>query len=119
MSKSAVSVYAVGWILVLTGTGFLIVPDLVLSLLGIPFTDEVWIRILGMMVLFIGYYYVVAARKELKEFFEATILVRLVCFSCLVILIVTKIAYPVLIIFGIIDLIGATWTALALRKEQI
>jgi hypothetical protein len=70
-----------------------------------------------MMVLFIGYYYVFTARKELKEFFYAILHVRFVCFTCFAILIMTKIACPILIIFGIIDLIGVTWTALALSKE--
>jgi hypothetical protein len=117
MSKSAVSLFAVGIFLILTGIGFFIIPNFVLSLLNIPPTNEVWIRILGMLVLFIGYYYVIAARKELKEFFKATISVRLVCFLCFLVLVLTKIAYPILIIFGIIDLVGAIWTILALRKE--
>jgi len=117
MSKAAVSVFAVGLFLIMTGIGFFIVPNLVLSLFCIPPTDEVWIRIVGMMVLFIGYYYTVAARKELKDFFNATIHVRLVCFLCFLVLVLTKIAYPILIIFGIIDLIGAIWTTWALRKE--
>lgn len=119
MSKSAVSVFTIGIFSIITGIGFLILPNLLLSILGIPPSDEVWIRILGMMVLFIGYYYIVAARKEIKEFFNATVRVRLVCLTCFIILILTKIAYPILIIFGIIDLIGATWTALALKKEQV
>jgi uncharacterized membrane protein YjjP (DUF1212 family) len=117
MSKAAVSVFAVGVFLILTGIGFFIVPNFVLSLLSIPPTDEVWIRILGMIVLFVGYYYVIAARKELKDFFDATISVRIVCFVCFLVLVLTKIAYPILIIFGIIDLIGAIWTTCALRKE--
>ncbi len=116
MSKAAVSVFAVGIFLILTGIGFFIVPNFVLSLLRIPPTDEVWIRILGMLVLFIGYYYIIAARKELKDFFYATVSVRLVCFLCFLVLVLTKVAYPVLIIFGIIDLTGATWTIIALRK---
>jgi hypothetical protein len=117
MSKAAVSLFAVGLFLILTGIGFFIIPNFVLSLLRIPPTDEVWIRILGMLVLFIGYYYVVAARKELKEFFNATIHVRLICFLFFLVLVLTKIAYPILIIFGIIDLIGSIWTTWALKKE--
>jgi hypothetical protein len=117
MSKSAVSVFAAGVFLILTGIGFFIIPNTVLSLLGIPSTDEVWIRIVGMLVLFIGYYYVFAARKELKDFFNATIHVRLICFLCFLVLVLTKIAYPILIIFGIIDLIGAIWTTWALKRS--
>lgn len=117
MSKAAVSVFAVGLFLILTGTGFFIIPNFVLSLFSIPPTDEVWIRIVGMLALFIGYYYVIAARKELKDFFDATIPVRLVCFLCFLVLVLTKIAYPILIIFGIIDLVGAIWTTWALKRS--
>ena len=117
MSKSAVSVFAAGLFLIFTGIGFFIVPNLVLPMFGLPETNEVWIRIMGMLVLFLGYYYFVAARKELKEFFKITISVRLIAFLCFLVLVLTKIAYPILIIFGIIDLAGAIWTIVALRKE--
>ena len=118
MSKAAVSVFAAGLFLIVTGIGFLIIPNFVLSLLSIPPTDEVWIRIVGMLVLFIGYYNLVAAHKELKDYFNASISVRIVCFVCFLVLVLTKIAYPILIIFGIIDLVGAIWTTWALKKEQ-
>jgi hypothetical protein len=117
MSKAAISLFVIGIFFILTGIGFLVVPNFVLSILAIPPTNEVWIRIVGMLVLFIGYYYVVAARKELKEFFNATISVRLVCFLCFLVLVLTKTAYPILIIFGIIDLTGAIWTTWALRRS--
>jgi hypothetical protein len=117
MSKSAVSVFAAGLFLMFTGIGFFIVPNLVLPMFGLPETNEVWIRIMGMLVLFLGYYYFISARKELKEFFKITISVRLVAFFCILVLVLTKIAYPILIIFGIIDLVGAIWTIVALRKE--
>jgi hypothetical protein len=117
MSKSAVSVFAAGVFLIFTGIGFFIAPNMVLPLFGLPETNEVWIRIMGMLVLFLGYYYFTSARKELKEFFKITVSVRLIAFFCFLILVLTKIAYPILIIFGIIDLAGAIWTILALRKE--
>jgi hypothetical protein len=92
-------------------------PDTILPLLGIPATTEVWIRILGLLVVLLGYYYVIAAQKEIKDFFNATIPVRLVFFLGILVLVLTKVAYPILIIFGIIDLLGAIWTTWALRKE--
>jgi len=65
MSKSATSVFVVGIFLIIAGIGFLIIPNIVLSILGILSSDEVWIRILGMKVLFIGYYYVSALSASL------------------------------------------------------
>jgi hypothetical protein len=57
------------------------------------------------------------ARKEIKEFFNATIPVRIVSFLCVLVLVLTKTAYPMLIMFGIIDLAGAIWTTWALKKS--
>jgi hypothetical protein len=118
MSKASVSVFSVGVFLVITGISFLIIPNFVLSILGIPATTEIWIRIVGMLALFLGYYYISAARKELVDFFYSSIYVRTVCFFIFLVLVLSKMAYPVLMIFGIVDLIGATWTFIALRKSK-
>ena len=68
-----------------------------------------------MLALFIGYYYVIAARKELTDLFYASVYVRTVCFLIFLILVLSKMAYPILIVFGIIDILGAGWTIIALK----
>jgi hypothetical protein len=118
MSKASVSVFSVGVFLVITGISFLIIPNLVLSILGIPATTEIWIRIVGMLALFLGYYYISSARKELIDFYYSSIVVRIICFFIFLVLVLSKMAYPILMIFGIIDLLGATWTFIALKKSK-
>jgi hypothetical protein len=118
MSKASVSVFSVGVFLVITGISFLIIPNFVLSILGIPATTEIWIRIVGMLALFLGYYYISSARKELIDFYYSSIVVRIICFFIFLVLVLSKMAYPILMIFGIIDLLGATWTFIALKKSK-
>ena len=114
MSASALSILVFGIYLVVIGSGFILLPNKILPLFKFPITNEPWIRVLGVVVLVLGYYYITAAQNELSSFFWATVIGRfgvLVLFSSLVIF---KKAKPMLILFGIIDALGAVWTLLVL-----
>jgi len=118
MSKAAVSMLVFGIYLVILGVILLVIPNVMLTLFAYPTTTEVWIRVLGLVVAILGYYYIVAARSELTSFFEASVRGRpavIVCFSGLVVL---SLAKPVLILFGAIDVLGAIWMGLALRSSH-
>lgn len=121
MSPAARSIFVFGWYVLAMGVALLLVPGLLLAATGLPSGGELWIRVLGMVVIFLGYYYLRAARQELTAFFRWTVHTRpwpLVVFIALVAL---GQAEPVLILFGVGDLLGALWTALALRavRERI
>lgn len=117
MSKSARSIWFFGLYLLGLGSILLVTPNTLLGMFSLPPTTEVWIRVVGMLVLFLGVYYVQAARQEMTAFFHSTVYVRatvIVFFTAFVLL---GFASPALILFGIVDFIGATWTGLALRSE--
>ena len=118
MKNARVSILVFGIYMVVLGLALLVIPNVLLSLFDYPATTEIWIRILGFMVVVLGYYYIVAARYELTPFFRASVFGRpavIVCFAGLVLL---GMAQPVLILFGAIDLLGAIWTGLALRSSR-
>ena len=118
MSRSAVSVFVFGIYLLLLGAVLVIVPNVLLTVLFVPPTNEVWIRVVGMLILFLGVYYVLAARAELRQFFPWTVYVRssvIVFFAAFVIL---GFAPVQLILFGSVDLAAALWTAWALRSAK-
>ncbi len=54
MSRAAFTVKAFGVYLLLLGAALVFVPNLLLSLLGMPPTTEVWIRVVGVLVFNIG-----------------------------------------------------------------
>ena len=115
MSKAATSVFVFGIYLVLIGLGFLVAPNIPLGLFGFPTTTEPWIRIVGLLSLILAYYYIQTARTEITEFFRYTVHARaavIVVFAAMVLL---GLAQPMLIMFGVVDLLAAIWTALALR----
>ena len=117
MSKAAVSVLVFGVYTLVLGLTMLVIPNQLLSLFAYPTTTEVWIRILGFIAAILGYYYVVAARYELTPFFWASVYGRPLLIVCFVGLVLLRLAEPILVLFGAIDLLGAIWTAWALRSS--
>jgi len=119
MSKAATSVLVFGVYMVLLGLVLLVVPNALLRPFGFAATTEVWIRIVGVLVLCLAFYYVRAARREMIEFFGWTVIVRTFVFLALAALVAVKLAAPPLVVFGSIDLLGAIWTAVSLRQRKI
>ena len=117
MSRAAKSLFIFGIYLCGLGVLLLLVPNLLLRLFRVPPTSEVWIRINGMFVLCLSFYYVQAARNELTSFIRWTVWARvavIIYFTAFVLLIS---APRVLLIFGLIDLLAAAWTWFALKKD--
>lgn len=117
MSRAARSVFGFGVYLALAGAGLLVEPRLVLAPVGIATPREVWIRIVGVLVLCLAAYYVVAARSEAGAVMRATVPVRFGVTLAFGALVALGLAPPGLLVFAVIDFAGALWTALALRAD--
>ena len=70
MSKSARTIFIFGLYLGFLGIVLLVTPNLLLGIFQLPSTNEVWIRVVGMLLFLLGIYYILAARKEMTEFFQ-------------------------------------------------
>jgi hypothetical protein len=68
------------------------------------------------IVAVLGTYYIVAARGDFAPFFRTSVWLRLVVLVGFVGLVAVGWAPVPLIIFGVIDTIGALWTWTALRS---
>lgn len=119
MSKSAFSVRVFSIYMIALGAVLIAVPNLLLSLFAVPETHEVWIRIVGVTVLIIGYLDFMASRHELLVFFRWTVAARFSVPVFLVAFVVLGFASPILILFGAIDVAGAIWTAACLHKDRL
>jgi hypothetical protein len=116
MTRAARSVYVFGVYLFVLAGGLLSAPNMLLGMFGLAPTNEVWIRVVGMLVALLGVYYTQAARAALTAFFRLTVPVRFsvpVFFTAFVLL---GFAPAALILFGVVDALGAAWTAVALRS---
>jgi len=113
MSNSARSIFVFGLYVAVLGIVLIVIPNFLLKAMSRTSTTEVWIRVVGLLLLYLGFYYTQAARKEMTDFFRWTVYTRstvIVFFAAFVLL---GFARPPLIMFGVVDLLGAIWTGLA------
>ena len=115
MTPAARSIVYFGIYLTLLGLVLLVVPNALLALFGVVSATEVWIRVLGSVVAVIGAYYVAMGRAESTPFFRATLWGRAWIFLSISGLVALGLAEPILVLFGVLDLLGAAWTWRALR----
>jgi len=118
MSKSARSLFVFGCYLGVLGLVLVTVPNPLLRIFQLPATNEVWIRVVGMLIIILCFYYTQVARKELRDFIQWTVYTRSVVILFFIAFVLLKYASPTLILIGVVDLLGAIWTALALRSEK-
>ena len=117
MTPAARSVFLFGIYLYLVGITLLFVPNLFLQTLQLPETKEVWLRIVGILVVCLGFYYHRSGAQQNIGFIQLTIPVRTFVFISFLALVLLNYAAPVLAGIGAVDLLGAGWTYLALRKK--
>ena len=117
MSNSARSILVFAAYLALSGLSFMLIPEMVLPMFGLAAPTEVWIRLVGLLAFILALYFYNAARAGDRRFIQDTLLARVIFFTGVTLFVLVRWASPVLILFGLIDLAGATWTWSALRKE--
>ena len=119
MSKAARSVHVFGIYLMVLGAILIGAPNLLLSAVALPAAQEPWIRVLGIPVMGMGWSYMINARAELTVFLRSTVRIRLFVLAAFVAFALFRIAPPVVVIFGLVDGLGALWTYLALRGATV
>lgn len=117
MKKSSTTLIVFGVYLIGMGLGFLFTPNMVLGIFGIPATDEVWPYVVGVLALVLAFYYISAARADLRAFARWTVPARIGVFLAFVGFVVTGLVGPIMIMLGSVDLVGALWTRWALSAE--
>jgi hypothetical protein len=118
MSHAAFTIKAFAVYLGALGASLVLAPNFMLSLFGFAPTSEVWIRVLGVVVFNLGWYYWYAAVSEARPFFAASVVTRVFALLAFSGLVVAGFAPPMLALFGVVDAAGGAWTWLALRKDR-
>ena len=99
------------------GVGLLVAPNLLLRAFAVPETHEVWLRLVGMLCVFVAGLDWLAAGRELTLVFQWATVVRFTVPAFFGAFVALDLAPPALLLFAVPDLLGATWTALALRAD--
>ncbi|MGZ5194035.1 MAG: hypothetical protein ACXWJM_01255 [Ramlibacter sp.] len=118
MTYAAKTVLAFGCYLLVLGASLLLFPNALLGVFGIAPTTEVWIRVIGMLVLFLGSYYGLAAAANLHRFFRWTVPLRASVVVFFAVFVLLGYAPRVLMLLALVDLAGAAWTWFALRRTD-
>jgi hypothetical protein len=117
MTRAGRSVFLFGWYLVVIGALAAVTPNLLLRPLGLPSTDEPWLRILGTVLVALAGYYLVCGRRDDLLFARLTIFARLFVSAGLVLVAVIY-GHWQIALFAIPDTAGALWTASTLRASS-
>lgn len=118
MSRSAFTVKAYGFYLLVLGIILILAPNTLLAIFRIPTTTEVWIQVVGVLTFNIGVYYYYAAKSEAKAFFQASVYTRIFVLAAFAVFAILGLASPVLVLFGAVDFAGGIWTHLTLKAER-
>lgn len=116
MSAAAKSIYYFGFYLYVVGLTLIFAPNILLSTLQIPETNEVWIRVVGVLACCLGFYYHRSGATNNVGFARQTIPTRIFVFISFSAFALLGYVSPVLVLFGAVDVMGAFWTWSALKK---
>ena len=108
------SIYVLG-----LGATLLLIPNVPLSIVGLPTTTEVWIHVTGMTVIFLGIIYFLAARNESHATFVASVPIRLSVPVFFAVFAATGLTSWNILLLTPLDVLFALWTWMSLRQASM
>ncbi|WP_312923294.1 hypothetical protein [Empedobacter brevis] len=105
------------YMMLIPGIGLMTIPNFVLDLNGLSHDKHLWTaRVVGLLAFIIGTYQFSIAKYELQRLYKITVAQRYFASLFFVILYLTGEAEVAILLFALIDFIGATWTMLTTTK---
>ena len=106
------------WVIYTTVVGALLlfIPNVLLGLFQIEETTEVWVRVLGLIVLVLTVMYAYTLRVRQRTMYQGTVYARWLAVVGLTVLAFTSGPWQ-LVLFAVVDLAGSIWTHLANQPD--
>ena len=118
MTRAGKSIFYFGFWVLICGISLMFFPEFCLKIAGIALNDYVTVRLFGMVLLYLAIYYFVAGRRPaFRPLYVATVFTRSSAMLIVIIFVILEMAKPIVIGFVTVDVMGALWTALALRAD--
>jgi hypothetical protein len=112
------SLYAQAVYVIITGLQLIFVPNMLLAMFNMPATNEIWIKVLGIVVLpLFALYYAVSKHGSMSAV-KATVFSRMFVGLGFILLFLTKQAPPSIVLFAGVDILTAVWTIVELRGKK-
>ncbi len=118
MRQSSISMLVFAVYMCVLCVAFLLFPAPFVTFFGFATPDPLWIRIFGVVLGILTFYYIMAVREQAFRFYRWTSLARLVLFPSFVVFVLLDIAPPILLVFGAFETGCGVWTGLSLRRER-
>ena len=115
MQKTYTSLYGQLAYVIISGLQLIFIPNTLLTLFGFAPTNEIWIRVMGLLVLTLSFYYYAMARTGTRSVIEATVRGRLFFCGGLISFVALGLAKPPLVGFALLEIGLALWTWWELR----
>ena len=115
-TKTYPSLYGQTIYVLLSGLSLIFIPNLLLGIFGLEPAHEVWIRIMGLLVLILSIYYVQMAKYGNDKVVVATVWGRLSFCVGLVVFVLLGLVKPALIGFALAETALALWTLRELKS---
>lgn len=111
------SLFVWGWYVGALGVILNVSPNTLLTLFLLPPTSEVWVRTVGMLLLFVSYMSFASSKSGNAEYMRWSVHVRLAVPVFFVTYVLVGWAPVALLPFGAVDVAGALWTRWALGAD--
>ena len=115
--KKSISLTVQAFYVLITAIQLIFVPNMLLGMFGFPPTSEIWIKVLGIVLLALVIYYYAIILNGDKTLLTFTIYGRLAVVFGFALMVLTKVAPTPLLLFAGIDLATAVWTWFELKKS--
>ncbi len=102
----------------LTGLQLVFVPNMLLGIFGFDETSEVWIKVLGLVVISLSIIYYALNKSGNTEVITASMWARLFVGAGFIFLVISGQTKPALILFASVDIATAVWTWFELKKVK-
>lgn len=104
---------------ILTGLQLIFVPNMLLGMFGFDETSEIWIKVLGVVILPLSFVYYAISKQGSSDVVQSTVWSRLFVGIGFTLLALTGQAKMSLLLFGGIDVATAIWTWMELKKKVL
>lgn len=98
------------------GLALLLAPAWLCRFFGLPQPDIFWTSLTGLLLASLSTYYSAAGRAEDRNFADASVRGRQLFSAGMIVLVALGAAPPSALLIVLVDLLGARWTAGALRR---
>ena len=119
MNPACRTIFLFGFYPLFAGLSMVIAPALPLEILGWPIEGLDWIRMLGVVTMIVGYYYLRLGSSDVLAFCRYSAQMRCLIPFVFVLMVLAFDMNPIYVGLTAVDFLGGLWTWSALRKQGI